>query len=310
MEQIFVHVTLEEMAREALASRTKSIDVLEASRSRQPFELWIKSAIQEQKRALAESCHLTQDQIQNAYPCTPMQESLVSLSEGKENLSVRQLVYELDNDLDIVRFQTAWNDTAQANPILRTRICQLQGQLKFTQVVVSEDITWARYEKDVSEFLEDDARVPMKTGSPFFRFSLVPHGDRQYFVWTVHHALCDAASLLNILNDVSTRFQNEPSIQRSPFELFIEAITAIDLEKERGFWRTKFAALDATPFPPVPQSTEFQANPESTIETTLSLPQNAPFGITKPLLLRAVWGILQSHHIGTENVVFGAINNG
>lgn len=310
MEQIFVHVTLEEMAREALASRTKSIDVVKASQPRQPFELWIKSAIQEQKRALAEACHLTQDQVQNAYPCTPMQESLVSFSEGKENLSMRQLVYELDTDLDIVRFQNAWNDTAQANPVLRTRICQLQGQLRFTQVVVKEGIAWTRYEKDVSEFLERDANTPMKIGSPFFRFSLAPHGDRQYFVWTVHHALCDAASLLNILNDVSTRFHNEPSVQRSPFELFIEATTTIDLEKERQFWRAKFAALDANPFPPVPQSTEFQASPENTIETTLSLPQGAPFGVTKALLLRAVWGILQSHHTGTENVVFGAINNG
>jgi amino acid adenylation domain-containing protein len=40
------------------------------------------------------------------------------------------------------------------------------------------------------------------------------------------------------------------------------------------------------------------------------LEASPPFGVTKSILLRAAWAILSSHLTGTEEVVFGLINNG
>lgn len=311
VEQIFLNVTLEEMAREAFLHSSRQEDGTGANKALQAFGLLRTDvAIQDQIQALGKACGVAPDRVENAYPCTPMQESLVSLSEGNENLSVRQLVYTMADDVSLDRFQQAWSATARAHPVLRTRICQLEGELRFIQAVIDEDLLWTHSTSNLSQFLEEDANHLMKLGDRFFRYSILSDNNRRYFVWTVHHALCDGASLLAILDDISARFRNEQAIQRASFEQFIASTVRTDSSEERGFWERMLSGIDVTPFPAIPQSIDFNANPSRTLEQSIKVPARPPFGLTKALLLRAAWGILLSHHTGTENVVFGAINNG
>lgn len=306
-----MHVTLEEMAREALASRSKKDGGAGLSTALQPFRLLPTDIpVPEQIQAIGEACGVAADCVENAYPCTPLQESLVSVTEGNENRSLRQLVYKLSGDISLDRFQQAWDGTIRANPVLRTRICQLEGQLRFLQAVIDQDLLWNTTTTNLDRFLKEDANNLMKLGGRFFRYALILDNGQRYFVWTVHHALCDGASLLEILSDVSSRLQNEPITQRAPFEQFIESTTVKDSSKEREFWERTLSGLDVTAFPPLPQTTNFHASPSSTVEGPITLTERAPFGLTKALFLRAAWGILMSHHTGTENIVFGAINNG
>lgn len=311
VEQIFLHVTLEEMAQEAVSKKPQHSNVTGALKSLKPFGLLNADiSMQEQIEGIGKACAVAADRVENAYPCTPMQESLVSLSEGDENLSVRQLVYKLSDEFPVDQFQQAWAATVRANPVLRTRICYLNGALRFVQAVINEDVLWNISVTSLDRFLEEDANDPMNLGDRFFRWTIIVDNDRRYFVWTVHHALCDGASLIEILNDLSTRFEHEPAIQRVSFEQFIESTIQTDSSQEQEFWERTLSSLDMTAFPAVPQTLEFHANPSSTLERPITLPERAPFGLTKALLLRGAWGILMSHHAGTENVVFGAINNG
>ncbi|THC94412.1 hypothetical protein EYZ11_006109 [Aspergillus tanneri] len=311
VEQIFMNATLEEMAREALSSRPTQEHKVTVSKPVEPFGLLRADiSVPDLTQAIGNACGVAADRVKNAYPCTPMQESLVTLSEGSENLSVRQLVYKLDDDFLLDRFQQAWVATVRANPVLRTRICQLEGELRFIQAVIDEDMLWNTSATDLSRFLEEDANHLMKLGDRFFRYTIVVDSEKWYFVWTVHHALCDGASLIEILEEVSTRFCNEKTIQRAPFEQFIESTIRRDPSQEQEFWERTLSGIDVTTFPTLPQAIDFHANPSSTLERPIALTERAPFGITKALLLRAAWGMLLSHHTGTENVVFGAINNG
>lgn len=311
VEQIFLNVTLEAMAREAMLHSPRQEDGTGADKPLQAFELQrTDAAVQDQIQALAKACGVSPDRVENAYPCTPMQESLVSLSEGNENLSVRQLVYTMDDDVPLDRFQQAWSATARAHSVLRTRICQVEGDLRFTQAVIDEDLLWTHSTSNLSQFLEEDANHLMKLGDRFFRYSVLSNNNRRHFVWTVHHALCDGTSLLAILDDVSARFRSEQAIQPVSFEQFIASTIKTDPSEEGTFWKRILSGIDVTPFPAIPQSIDFHANPSSALEQSINVPARPPFGLTKSLLLRAAWGILLSHHTGTENVVFGAINNG
>ncbi|KOC08512.1 hypothetical protein AFLA70_8g006431 [Aspergillus flavus AF70] len=316
VEQIFMHVTLEGMAKEALATRAKAEEYTGACRSLEPFGL-LHTGISraDNIQAIGKACGVAAKRVENAYPCTPMQESLVTLSDGDENFSVRQLVYQLANDVPLDRFRQAWAATVHAHPVLRTRICQPDGELRFIQAVLDEEMIWNTSTSNLCRFLEQDAGDLMKLGDRFFRYTIVLENEnredtRRYFVWTVHHALCDAASLVKILDDVAARFHDEPTIERPPFEQFIESINRTNSSEERHFWQQTLSGVDVTPYPSVPQGSDFHVNPSSTLERPITLVDRPPIGLTRALLLRAAWGILLSHHTGTENVVFGVINSG
>ncbi|KAH8799095.1 non-ribosomal peptide synthetase module [Xylogone sp. PMI_703] len=315
IEQIFMYATLEEMAQEA--TRVRKVDNTVVSKQLRPFGLLRPDiSVPDVIKTIAKSCGVVPEQVQNAYPCTPMQESLVTISDGNENFSVRQLVYKLADDVSLTQFQQAWSAVASEHPVLRTRIGRLEGELRYLQAVIDEDVVWTTTSAELARHLELDESVPMKLWDRLFRYTIVVNNDdngqaQRYFVWTAHHALSDAATVLGVLDDVAKQFKNKSTLQRPPFERFVEYTLGIDSNQEQEFWKRSLSGIDATSYPPLPQDLDFYANPSSTQEHTIKLAQRpSTFGLTKALLLRAAWGILLSHHTGTENVVFGVIGNG
>lgn len=96
MEQIFMQASLEEMA--TVADIVVVDDQHETGNSLipEPFSsLNANTCKQDQLESIASTCHVTPANVENAYPCSSMQEALVALSDDINNLSVRQLVYRL-----------------------------------------------------------------------------------------------------------------------------------------------------------------------------------------------------------------------
>ncbi|RDW84209.1 uncharacterized protein DSM5745_04535 [Aspergillus mulundensis] len=317
MEQIFMNPSLEEMASVA---RVVTVTVQEEVHddTPKPFAL-IQSHghgnLQDTLQAVASQCQISPERIEDMYPCSPMQESLVAQLEGNTNLYVRQFVFRISHDAPLDRFRQAWEDTVRANPVLRTRICDDPSGRGFVQVVVDDLPSWSVYETALSDFLQKDAITAMNPGELFFRYALVADGSQRYFVWTAHHALCDGASIPEILNEVATRYRGQSDIitERAPFQNFIQSVVHSDSPRQQEqdhFWQRSMAELNPTPFPAPPRS-DAQMNPSATFEHSLYLEQQqVPFGLTKALLLRAAWAILLSHYTGTQDIVFGAINSG
>ena len=315
--QIFMHASLEEMADIAHVLDISEEDAVNRASTLKPFGLWIEdSSLHDKIEAIATKCKVPSSRIETAYPCSPMQESLVAEFDESRNLYVRQFVFELANDVSLDRFHQAWQDTIRANPVLRTRICQLEGTLGYLQAVIDEVALWSTVDYDLAKFLERDARDHMLLGEPYFRYTIVVgEGSkrelRRHFIWTVHHALCDGASIPEILSDVSRRFRDEPTLQRLSFEAFIQSSAIMpDPWQEQQFWKRYLSELSPTPYPPPFQAPEFQAVPSSTLERSLTLERVPSFFLTKALLLRTAWAILLSHYSGSEDVGFGAINSG
>lgn len=313
VDQIFFNASLEEMAEVASMSEGETESIAEQPK---PFELLSRAISQyDQVNHIAQLCHVAPDSIENAYPCSSMQESLVVSAEGAENSYVLQLVYEMEEDnVQIQDFQLAWEDTVQANAVLRTRICYLD-QVGHVQAVIQDDAVEWRQATGLSKFLEGDASIPMQLGDKFFRYALVADGTSRYFVWTVHHALCDGASVLEILDEVSQRLRlghhelTLASPKRHNFDQFIQATLSSASQDAQEFWRQRFAGTSASIYPTLP-SPDFRATPSSTLRRPLSVPGSPMLGLTKALLLRAAWGILISHYTGAEDVAFGAIVSG
>ncbi|KAK3339654.1 non-ribosomal peptide synthetase module [Lasiosphaeria hispida] len=314
MEQIFLNAALSEMAEVARV-------VVAPSAVPTPFS-WLGEGLGDRVEMMAQKCNVAVPDIENAYPCSPMQESLLVELDDRKTLYLRQIVFRLASDIGLDHFRQAWQDTIGANPVLRTRICHVGGGLGHVQAVVRKELEgqWSSLHFDLQQFLERDAANPMRTGEPFFRYAIVVDEDsagdtERHFVWTVHHALCDGTSIPEILSEVSRRFREEAAPAREPFESFVRsaAVTPADMSSEQNYWKRALSGINPTPYPPMLQDAHlhFEAEPTSVLERTVTL-DRVPLlgGVTRALLLRAAWAILLSHYTGTEDVGFGAVNNG
>jgi hypothetical protein len=91
---------------------------------------------------LVERCGVEYAMVVDAYPCSLLQEGLVTLSMKQPGAYVAQNIFKLPKDVDMDRFKAVWQQTVQDVDILRTRIVHMNSSA-FLQVVIEyEAISW------------------------------------------------------------------------------------------------------------------------------------------------------------------------
>ncbi|KAK8130644.1 Amino acid adenylation [Apiospora kogelbergensis] len=77
----------------------------------------------ELEQYIAEQCQLSLTEIEDAYPCTALQEGLLTLtSRQQDGEYTLQATMELEPTIDLQRFQDAWEHVSESLNVLRTRI--------------------------------------------------------------------------------------------------------------------------------------------------------------------------------------------
>ncbi|KAJ3511815.1 hypothetical protein NM208_g15389 [Fusarium decemcellulare] len=162
------------------------------------------------------------NRVEDAYPCTPLQEGLMSLSSKRPGDYVMQGVLELSPDISSTQLCYAWETVVRAMPLLRTRFVE-EKNIGLVQVVVDESIDWT-HTTGLGEYLEADRAQPMPLGGPLSRFALVSNqrGQVQWFVLTAHHALYDGWSLGLIMDAVDRAYRGEELKPNPLFRSFIQ----------------------------------------------------------------------------------------
>ncbi|PVH90132.1 hypothetical protein DM02DRAFT_722593 [Periconia macrospinosa] len=119
-----------------------------------------RAQIQEE---VAASCGIDESLIEDIYPCSPLQEGLMSLTSKRAGDYIMQAVLELRDDTDEGAFQAAWERVVQSTPVLRTRIVQ-HSQLGLLQVLVAADgIQWVET-GNLETYLAKDKSASMQLG--------------------------------------------------------------------------------------------------------------------------------------------------
>nr|ARJ54907.1 nonribosomal peptide synthetase 1 [Curvularia lunata] len=99
-----------------------------------PFSLLGPSIDAEQVRKEAAAvCGIDPSLIEDIYPCSPLQEGMLSLTQKRAGDYTMQCVLELRVDVDEDAFRAAWEEVAQSLPILRTRILQHSSRLVYAE---------------------------------------------------------------------------------------------------------------------------------------------------------------------------------
>ena len=109
---------------------------------------------------LAQQCGIQIEEIEDAYPATPLQEGLMLLSKKQVGAYVNRTTFVLPKGLDLKRFKAAWQSTVDAVSILRARIVYMKG-VGTMQVVTRQKIEWGEG-MGLEGYVEEDGKVRLE----------------------------------------------------------------------------------------------------------------------------------------------------
>ncbi|KAK1704025.1 hypothetical protein BDP67DRAFT_624154 [Colletotrichum lupini] len=291
-----------------LAKFASEVSTGAAEKQVAPFSLIPLDAALELRREAAQQCNTSPADVEDLYPCTPLQEGLISLSSKHDTSEayISRKVFNLPNHINMFQFEEAWNITALAHPILRTRLVNTadQGML---QAVVRGPLSW-NFGNDLDAYLAGDAQQPMTFGTLLCRYALidVDSGAQRssVFVWTIHHSIYDGLSM-SIIQDAFWRAYSGQNIAPSPpFGNFIKFVNSIDTNASQTFWKSYLDGPDLSFFPPVPSSIS-TPKPDSTVVREFPWTWKPTNGLNASTLLKTAWAIVAGRYSGSRDVIFG-----
>lgn len=305
--EVFEHPVLEDMAKRL---RNRS-DVSEEDAVIAPFTLLdTKEDNQIARKHAASMCVVGEDDVEDLFPCTPLQEGLLALTMKSPGAYTGRNILEIGPHVDIAKFKAAWENVCFAMPVLRTRIIDLPGQ-GLVQAVIREHDHWTKA-NDIDDYLQNEKDAPMGLGSRLMGCAVfedvVSGSDRKCFNFalTMHHSIYDGLTMNLILETLESIYHCANPLRPYPFQNFVKYIRGRDQAAEIKFWESQFAGLEAAQFPSLPTST-YEPKTDSTLTHQIQDVAWRADNATPSTTLRAVFALLCSHYSNSADVVFGTV---
>jgi amino acid adenylation domain-containing protein len=273
-----------------------------------------------------------------AYPLSPLQEGMLfhSVSAPQSGVDISQITCDWQEEVDASAFSQAWWQVAQRHSILRTSFGwedagsprqQLHDDVQIR--VRQEDwrgLPHALQEERLNKFLNSDrqARFTLRA-PPLFRVILIRLEPAHYqFVWTVHHLIADARTLVILLNDFfaiyeSLRCGHELQLGPAPaYRDYVNWLQAQDWSQAENFWRKKLEGFTAPTSLPMRRCAQDDSSPGGWAEEESILSGHLvralreagkAQGITLNTFLQGAWSVVLSRYSGESDIVFGAVKS-
>ncbi|MFJ8469693.1 non-ribosomal peptide synthetase [Streptomyces swartbergensis] len=277
--------------------------------------------------------------VEDVYPLTPMQAGMLfhSLMDPQGRTYVNQVQVVLHGVTDPHALAEAWQRTADANPILRTRLVwqETAEPLQVVERRAAVPVThhdwsgWAaeRCARETEALLAADREAGIDLGAaPLMRLALIRLApDRVRMVWTFHHVLLDGWSAAQVFDEVCERYAaltagRRPQVpDRAPFARYLEWLAAQDTARAEHHWRDTLAGFAvATELPRDRRPADaHRASSSGTVRVALGEEVSARLrdtaqraGLTVNTVLQGAWGLLLHHYGGGDDVVFGTTVSG
>jgi amino acid adenylation domain-containing protein len=262
---------------------------------------------------VTDNCEVSKDVITDVYPCSAVQEGLLTLSIKHNGAYVAQPSFRLADGIDVTRFKQAWQQTVADLEILRTRIVHTDA-MNFVQVVLKDaPISWVQAQS-FDELPNDFLHLPKQNGAELTGYAMVqPRGSSAtYFIWSVHHALYDGWSIPLVFRNVEENyFASQNKTAGTPYSLFIDYLVKKDTDESDAFWKSYLADLSSPIFPVNKNALPDAMRAGNTQHHTLEISRNSSsVDFTIPVLMRAAWAIVIGTHTSSGDVCFGETLSG
>ncbi|KAJ5436641.1 AMP-dependent synthetase/ligase [Penicillium cf. griseofulvum] len=259
---------------------------------------------------VASLCNLNPNEVEDVYPCTPLQEALMALSAKYTDAYVAQRVIELQDIQTAKRLQSAFEFVSADSAILRTRIVQVPRR-GLMQIVVQTNTPWCN-SSNLTEYLSSDTLKGMSLGTELAHFAIVDDEitRKVSIVLSIHHALYDGWSMPLIVDRVNRAYRGEGIGSPAPFKNFIRWLSDTDRASTEKYWATQLEGATSLQFPIIPY-TGYQARADSLLEHYVKLPRaSSSSTMSIATAIRGAWGLLAAHYTSSYDVVFGETMTG
>ncbi|WP_282793259.1 non-ribosomal peptide synthase/polyketide synthase [Streptomyces sp. CC224B] len=277
--------------------------------------------------------------VADLYPLTPMQAGMLfhSLLDPDARTYVNQVQLVLRGVTDPGALAEAWQHTADANPMLRTRLVwQETGEpLQLVRRRATVPVThhdwrgWSpdRVAAETERLLAEDRDAGIDLGeAPLMRLALIRLApERVRVVWTFHHALLDGWSAAQVFDEVCERYAaltagRRPDVpDRAPFRDYLAWLARRDTARAEEYWREALAGFAVPTELPRDRRAEeaHRASSSGSVHVTLGPDVSARLrataqhaGLTVSTVLQGAWALLLSRYGGGDDVVFGTTVSG
>lgn len=303
---IFRNPVLSDMA--AVLS-SKSTSSKSGSETVAPFSLLDKNTT---IQSIAAEANVSPDDVEDAYPCTPLQEGLMALSLLNPGSYILRKVLRLPATIDLPIFKDAWEVTVANTPFLRTAIVEGRNANSLQVVLKSNSTSLWRTASNLQDYLEKDEKERFTFGSPLSRYGITGDG---HFVWTAHHSIYDGWTLPLILDQVRAFYTNSTPKSAPSFNKFVKYITSTTHDEAKTYWTNSLSGGKPTiayPEPPAATHTH-QDRVDGVANRRIEIHSQSDADVSTATLLRAAWAyvLAQYSDAGEDNdVVFGTTLSG
>ncbi|OPB40688.1 hypothetical protein A0O28_0007680 [Trichoderma guizhouense] len=263
------------------------------------------------------------DDIEDVYPCTPLQEGiLTSQTQGTEDYIIRATM-ELHSvngaTFDLERLQKSWDSIVRQSAALRTVFVQsTSGDGLFHQIVLRNVPTGIQQiqaetlnEIATREPSWEDGRV-----APHCLIFCKPSNGPDGLRIELHHGVSDAISSMKILHELM-RLYDDPTRQLMgvPFRSFVQHLQSNSEEEKLKYWQTFLEGSQPSMFPKLrvnrtneelPQRCRRQVNLDR--DGILDMVKSSKVSFS--MLFHAAWSVLLRAYLGRDDVAFGYISSG
>lgn len=274
----------------------------------------------------------THRSIEDAYPLSSLQQGMLfhSLEPCHGGVDVQQVVYHLDEELEVGHLLTAWQAAVERHAVMRTSFCADRAEPEQVvhrhAIMPVEQRDWTLYVQEEqarrwdSLLAEDRARGFDLSQVPLTRLTLIRFGAACYrMLWTHHHILFDGRSSMAVQLEVFDHYKALKAgtpcefLQRRPYRDYIDWLKTQDFAKDRLFWK-EFLKGFRSPTPVTSaKPSGAQDRSYGSINTRLSREITAELrtfaeahGLTVNSLVQGAWALLLHHYSGEFDIVFGA----
>ncbi|KAI1822017.1 acetyl-CoA synthetase-like protein [Xylaria intraflava] len=262
----------------------------------EPFSLLdpSKSSFKKAKVEAARLCGLGADNIEDVFPCTPLQSGLLAETVKHPGTYVLTESWNFSENIERGRFQVAWQSVIQRTPILRTRIVDLPEH-GLVQVVIDYD----SYKSTVGT-----NAIAFGLGTPLMSYSI----SESSFTWSIHHALYDGWTSPLVFDSLAKIYREEPSAVGTPFQAFIKRLNECSQDEADEYWRNQFSGFQAQNFPTLPTTSYSPRCDERVTHDIEFSPVND--GFTVATKIRLAWAVLLATITNSADALFGTTVSG
>ncbi|KAG6137079.1 D-lysergyl-peptide-synthetase subunit 1 [Claviceps purpurea] len=302
-QDIFSHPTLRQLV--LVSTSAASLEPLSsATVEMAPFSLIKDSEMLIQMASRQCGSGVGKADIEDIYPCTHLQQSLMASTAHNSNAYVAILAFKLKSGVDRTRLERAWHIACSGHAILRTRLVQTDTGDCY-QVVLKESAHWT----ETSEVNDDSNTIPLLRtsfglGYPLIQLHLT--GNRLFVA--MHHALYDGWSLPMLIGELDLAYR-ELSVRRLPCLKNYVKYTMDSADAASAFWRAELQDADPVHFPE-PSGLDYKPQPCAAMTVSVPLTNSRCRNVTLATEIQFAWAMTVYTYTGCKDVIFGLISSG